>query len=148
MRHTQKSTVKHPFEIFESVQSATKQQDRILILQDNASYEIKTILQAAFRSDIVFDLPDGTPPYNPSPNPAGLLVTPLKKQINVLPRLLANNNAWNRIRKEMAFIRLLENVHASDAEIIVAMKDKVLHKKYPLLTSSLVKKAFPDLGIE
>jgi len=48
----------------------------------------------------------------------------------------------------MAFIKLLENVHESDAEILIAMKDKKLHKKYTLLTASVVKKAFPNLGIE
>jgi hypothetical protein len=139
---------KHPFEIFESIQSADKQADRVRILQENESYELKTILQAAFRSDIKFDLPAGAPPYTPSPNPAGVNFTPLRKQVNVLPLLLVGNNTYDKIKKEMAFIKLLENVHASDAEIIVAMKDKKLNKKYSLLTVSLVKKAFPNLGLE
>lgn len=139
---------KHPFEIFESIQSADKQADRVRILQENESYELKTILQAAFRSDIKFDLPPGAPPYTPSPNPAGVNFTPLRKQIDVLARLTVGNNAFNRIKKEMAFIKFLENVHASDAEILIAMKDKKLHKKYSLLTVSLVKKAFPNLGLE
>ena len=139
---------KHPFEIFQSVQEAGKSADRILILQQNESYELKTILQAAFRSDIKFDLPPGAPPYTPSPNPAGVNYSPLRKQIDLLSRLVVGNNTYNKIKKEMAFIKLLESVHASDAEILVAMKDKALHKKYPVLTSSLVKKAFPNLGIE
>ena len=139
---------KHPFEIFESIQSADKQADRVRILQENESYELKTILQAAFRLDIKFDLPAGAPPYTPSPNPAGVNFSPLRKQIDVLARLVVGNNTFNRIKKEMAFIKFLENVHASDAEILIAMKDKKLHKKYPLLTVSLVKKAFPNLGLE
>ena len=139
---------KHPFEIFESVQAADKQADRVRILQENESYELKTILQAAFRSDLAFDLPLGAPPYTPSANPAGVNFSPLKKQVNTLPLLLAGNNTYNKIKKEMAFIKLLENVHAEDAEIFVAMKDKKLHKKYSLLTVSLVKKAFPNLGLE
>ena len=139
---------KHPFEIFESVQSADKVAERVSILQENESYELKTILQVAFRSDIKFDLPVGTPPYTPSPNPAGIQFSPLRKQINVLARLVVGNNVFNRIKKEMAFIKLLENVHASDAEILIAMKDKKLNKKYTLLTASVVKKAFPNLGIE
>jgi hypothetical protein len=74
--------------------------------------------------------------------------SPLRKQIDVLPRLVVGSNNYNRIKKEMAFIKLLENVHESDAEILIAMKDKKLHKKYTLLTASVVKKAFPNLGIE
>jgi hypothetical protein len=139
---------KHPFEIFESVQGADKVADRVRILQENESYELKTILQVAFRADIKFDLPPGAPPYTPSPNPAGMRFSPLRKQIDVLPRLVVGSNNYNRIKKEMAFIKLLENVHESDAEILIAMKDKKLHKKYTLLTASVVKKAFPNLGIE
>jgi hypothetical protein len=139
---------KHPFEIFESVQGTDKVADRVRILQENESYELKTILQAAFRPDIKLDLPAGAPPYTPSPNPAGVNFSPLRKQIDVLPRLLVGNNTYDKIKKEMVFIKLLENVHASDAEILIAMKDKKLHKKYSLLTSSLIKKAFPNLGIE
>jgi hypothetical protein len=140
--------LKHPFEIFERVQSADKAAERILILQENESYELKTILQAAFRSDIKFDLPPGAPPYTPSSNPAGVNFSPLRKQVDTLVRLLVGNNTYNRFKKEMVFIKLLENIHSSDAEILIAMKDKKLTKKYSLLTSSLIKKAFPNLGIE
>ena len=148
IKRPNRHTVKHPFEIFEAVQACTKQADRVKILQENESYELKTILQAAFRKDIVFELPQGAPPYTPSPNPAGVMSSPLRKQIDVLALLVAGNNKWNKMKKEMAFIRLLENVHAKDAEIIVAMKDKKLTSLYSTLTSSLVKKAFANLGIE
>ena len=148
IKRPNRHTVKHPFEIFEAVQACTKQADRVKILQENESYELKTILQAAFRKDIVFELPQGAPPYTPSPNPAGVMSSPLRKQIDVLALLVAGNNKWNKMKKEMAFIRLLENVHEKDAEIIVAMKDKKLTSLYSTLTSSLVKKAFANLGIE
>jgi sulfatase maturation enzyme AslB (radical SAM superfamily) len=69
----------NPFEIFESVQGTDKVADRVRILQENESYELKTILQAAFRPDIKFDLPIGAPPYTPSPNPAGVNFSPLRK---------------------------------------------------------------------
>ena len=148
IKRPDRHTIKHPFEIFEAVQACTKQADRVKILQENESYELKTILQAAFRKDIVFELPQGAPPYTPSPNPAGVMSSPLRKQIDVLALLVAGNNKWNKMKKEMAFIRLLENVHEKDAEIIVAMKDKKLTSLYSTLTSSLVKKAFANLGIE
>ena len=148
IKRPDRHTIKHPFEIFEAVQACTKQADRVKLLQEHESYELKTILQVAFRKDIVFELPEGAPPYTPSPNPAGVMSSPLKKQIDVLPLLVVNNKKWDKMKKEMAFIRLLENVHAKDAEIIVAMKDKKLTSLYSTLTSSLVKKAFANLGIE
>ena len=103
---------KHPFEIFESVQGADKAAERVRILQENESYELKTILQVAFRVDIKFDLPPGAPPYTPSPNPAGVRFSPLRKQIDVLPRLVVGSNNYDRIKKEMVWFgikRLYKN---------------------------------------
>ena len=138
---------KHPFEIFEQIQKTKTIADRITILQENESYELKTILQGAFCSNIVFDLPAGAPPFTPSLLPAGILWSSMRKQLQVLPKLLVQNSAVNKIKKEKLFILLLENVHASDAEILIAMKDKSLHKKYSYVTPAVVAAAFTNLGI-
>ena len=148
MKTAKNNIHKCPFEIFELVQACNNQADRVKILLENESYELKTILQGSFRADIVFDLPSGSPPFTPNPSPVGMLYSPLKKQINVLTRLLVGNNGWDKIRKETAFIKFLEQLSVQDAEIIIAMKDKKLTKKYSTVTSSLVKKAFPSLGIK
>jgi hypothetical protein len=147
MKTAKNNVNKLPFEVFEAVQTADKQADRIALLQENESYELKTILQAAFRADIVFDLPAGAPPYTVNPSPAGMMHMSMKKHVNMLPLLLVGNPRWPKMKKEMSFIRLLEEVCEKDAEIFIAMKDKALTKKYSTLTPSLVKKAFTDLGI-
>jgi hypothetical protein len=49
-----------------------------------------------------------------------------------------------RVLKERRFVGILELLHARDAEILIAMKDKSLSKMYPKLTASLAKKAFPS----
>jgi len=147
MKTAKNNVSKLPFEIFEAVQAADKQADRVALLQQHESYELKTILQAAFRADLVFDLPSGAPPYKVNPSPPGLMRSPMKRQVEVLPLLLVNDNRWSKMKKEMSFIRLLEEVCEQDAEVFIAVKDKALHKKYTTLTASLVKKAFPNLGI-
>lgn len=138
---------KHPFEIFEQIQKTKTAADRITILQENESYELKTILQGAFCANLVFDIPMGAPPFTPSLLPAGILFSSMRKQLQVLPKLLVQNTALNKNKKERLFILLLENVHASDAEILIAMKDKSLHKKYSFVTAALASKAFDNLGI-
>ena len=148
MKTAKNNIRKCPFEIFELVQACNNQADRVKILLENESYELKTILQGAFRADIVFELPEGAPPYTPNPSPPGMSYSPLNKQINVLTRLLVGNNGWNKLRKEVAFIKFIEQLNAKDAEIMIAMKDKKLTKKYSTITASLVKKAFPALGIQ
>jgi hypothetical protein len=148
MKTAKNNVHKGPFEIFEAVQACSNQADRIKILLENESYELKTILQGSFRSDIVFDLPEGAPPYKKNTSPPGLSYSPLKKQIDIVRLLLVGNNSWNKLKKETSFIKFIEQLNEKDAEIIIAMKDKKLTKKYSTITASLVKKAFPSLGIE
>jgi hypothetical protein len=40
------------------------------------------------------------------------------------------------------FIQMLEGLHQSEAEIVVAAKDKSLHRKYKGLSANVVKEAF------
>jgi hypothetical protein len=40
------------------------------------------------------------------------------------------------------FIQLLEGLHRDEAEIVVAAKDKGLHRKYKGLSSNVVREAF------
>lgn len=59
-----------------------------------------------------------------------------------------SNKALNipKYKREMLFIELLEGLHKDDAQILLAVKDKTLNKKYPI-TKDIVKKAFPDIGL-
>jgi len=49
-----------------------------------------------------------------------------------------------KYRLEMLFIQLLESLHADEAAVLLAAKNKTLTKLYPI-TKEMVKKAFPDL---
>jgi len=39
------------------------------------------------------------------------------------------------------FISMLEGCHPSEAEVLIAIKDQTLHKKYPKITRKLVTDA-------
>ena len=134
-----------PHEVFELLEKTTSVDERVEILRNNLTQPVQMILQAGFKPELHLDLPVGAPPYNADVNPAGLQPSPLKQQVQILPSLLKRNKRLTNIRKETLFIRLLENSHAKDAIIFIAMKDKKLTELYPLLTDSLVRKAFPNL---
>jgi hypothetical protein len=134
-----------PHEVFESLAQTKSKQERINILKNGSSLALELILQCAYNDGIVFDLPEGAPPYKEDRAPAGLQATPLKQAIQMLPRLTTTNTRIDKFRKEKLFIQLIENVHAKDAAIIIAAKDKKLNKLYPLVTKSLVSEAFPNL---
>lgn len=47
-------------------------------------------------------------------------------------------------KREMMFIQMLEALHPTEADVVLAVKSKTLAKKYAL-TKDIVKKAFPDV---
>lgn len=49
-----------------------------------------------------------------------------------------------KYRLEMQFVQLLESIHPDEADVLLAVKDKTLAKKYPI-NKDVVNKAFPDL---
>ena len=146
-----KTNRKLPHEVFALIQEANKVEDRVKILQQYATPEIKIILQCSFNPNIEFDLPAGAPPYTPDKAPAGMQPTRLHKQINRLSHCLKNTGRYsgedqrNKLKRESIFIQVLEIAHAKDAEILIAMKDKKLSKLYSTVTAALTRKAFPLL---
>lgn len=146
-----KTRRKLPHEVFDELGQTTTVEDRVKILRENGSGEIQTILQGAFHPTVIFDLPAGEPPYTPDVNPPGLQPTPLHKQIPFLLNCVKGKGVFKesdpniKLKRERAFIKILEIAHAKDALILIAMKDKKLSKLYPSLNLSLVRKAFPDL---
>jgi hypothetical protein len=142
---------KLPHEVFDLVEQAKNGAERVRILQENNTFEIQTILQGAFHPGVIFDLPEGAPPYTPDTAVAGCQPTPLHKQLIYLVNCVKGKGKFNetdkftRMRRETQFIKILEIAYEKDAEILIAMKDKKLHKMYPSLTASLIRKSFPDI---
>ena len=142
---------KLPHEVFDLLEQTKKVEDRVRILQENNAFEIQTILQGAFHPGVIFDLPEGAPPYTPDKGAAGCQPTPLHKQLIYLVNCVKGkgkfdeNDKFTRMRRETQFIKILEIAYEKDAEILIAMKDKKLNKMYPALTASLVRKAFPSI---
>lgn len=140
----QHNQVKLPHEVFELVTAAKNIDKRVELLQKYSTFAIKTILQANFKSTVVFDLPEGIPPYRKDAGVAGLQVKNIEKSIYDLKYLTKTANV-DKIKKETIFIRLLETCHPKDSEIIIAMKDKKLNELYKGITEATVRKAFPNL---
>jgi hypothetical protein len=133
-----------PHEIFEKLQEVRAMKDRVQILEDNASFALKTILQANFNDWVKFELPEGSPPYTKDENPPEHSAGRLEKVIPQL-KLFVEGSKLPSYKKEGRFVQLLESIHHKDAEILIAMKDKSLMKLYSAITPALVKKAFPLL---
>jgi hypothetical protein len=145
---SKKFVTRLPHETLEKVQASNNVKDRVKILQEDATFALKTILQVNFREDITFDFPEGAPPYKKDEsNVPGQQYRSIEKSISSLKNLVAQNKAVPTFKKEAGLIRLLESVHPKDAEILIAMKDKDLKSLYKGITLSTVQKAFPNLKL-
>ena len=138
-------------EIFMKVNNAKDKPKKIKVLQQYNTPGLRKILKAAFDPQIKWLLPVGAVPYVANESPEGLEHTRLEAEAKSLKNFVAlvvdgktieGNENLNVMRREQLFIQLLEGLHVSEAEIVLAAKDKTLNKKYKGLNAATVKSAF------
>ena len=130
-------------EIFTKINNAKDKPKKIEVLRQYDSPGMRMILKGAFDPKIVWDLPEGTPPYIENEAPAGTEHTYLEVEARRLYNFAkGGNNTINKIRKETLFIQMLEGLHESEAKVLIDVKNKSLNKTYKGLTSDMVKEAF------
>jgi hypothetical protein len=100
---------------------------------------LKLIFEYAFIEDKKMILPEGTPPFKPAAEPLGMTPTNLFSEMR---RLYVFCRAdLTKLKREGLFISMLEGCHPTEAEVLIAVKDQTLHKKYPKITRKLVTDA-------
>lgn len=130
------------FQILEQAAGHKAVADRIETLRQHDSGALRTVLKYAIDPSIVWDLPEGAPPYTPCPYPGQEMR--LFAEIRRLYLFIKGGNPnLNKLRREALFIELLESIHPDDAKILVAVKDKKL--PYKTLNAKIIKEAFPEL---
>jgi len=130
-------------EIFTKINNAKDKPKKIEVLRQYDTPGMRMILKGAFDPKIQWDLPEGTPPYIANEAPAGTEHTFLEVEAKRLYNFaVGGNDQLNKIRKETLFIQMLEGLHASEAKVLIDVKNKSLNKTYKGLTSDMVKEAF------
>ena len=130
-------------EIFTKINNAKDKPKKIEVLRKHDTHGMIMILKGAFDPKIEWELPEGTPPYIENEAPAGTEHTYLEVEARRLYNFAkGGNNTINKIRKETLFIQMLEGLHASEAKVLIDVKNKSLNKTYKGLTSDMVKEAF------
>ena len=130
-------------EIFTKINNAKDKPKKIEVLRQYDTPGMRMILKGAFDPKIEWDLPEGTPPYIANEAPAGTEHTYLEVEAKRLYNFaVGGNDQLNKIRKETLFIQMLEGLHASEAKVLIDVKNKSLNKTYKGLTSEMVKEAF------
>ena len=131
------------YEVIEKAGSAKKKADKINILRKNDTWALKDILRGTFDSKVVWDLPEGSPPYKPS-EPQSAPSNLLRR--NTQFRYFAKGGVHvNPIKRESMFIGLIESIHPKDAELVIAMINK---QKPTGISRAVVEEAFPGLLLD
>jgi hypothetical protein len=101
------------------------------------SNTLKVLFDNAFDPTKKWILPEGEPPFKPAAEPLGMTPSNLYGELR---RLYVFTRAdLHPVKRESLFISLLEGVHPSEADVLIAIKDQTLHKKYPKITRKLVE---------
>ena len=130
-------------EVLDNVAKAKTKKQKVELLRQHNSDALRMVLKSSFDPRIEWDLPEGDVPYTPNEAPEGTEHNMLVHEARTLYHYIKGGNPQlTQNRRENMFIQLLEGLHQSEAEIVVAAKDKGLHRKYKGLSANVVKEAF------
>ena len=130
-------------EVLDLVAKAKTKDKKIQILRQHNSASLRMIIKSSFDPNIEWALPEGEVPYVPNEAPEGTEHNVLSYEARKLYHYIkGGNNTITQNKREVMFVQLLEGLHESEADLIVAAKDKVLHQKYKGLSANVVREAF------
>lgn len=130
-------------EVLKKVHNAKTKDKKVDILKEYDSDPLRMVIKSSFDPNIKWQIPEGDVPYKPNEAEEGTEHTLLSKEARKLYNFIEGGNAsLPRFKKEQMFVQMLEGLHASEAELLCAAKDKRLHQVYKGLSDNVVKEAF------
>lgn len=120
--------------ITEILDEANKDTTALAKYRENAA--LRFIFQHAFIEEQKFELPAGNPPFKEDSGPLGMSPANLMMETKKL-YVFTKAKELPKARKEHLFIQLLENVHPSEAKLLLAVKDQKLNKLYKNITADV-----------
>lgn len=132
-------------EVLQKVSNAKTKAQKIKLLQEFNTPALRTILIVNYDESVIPLLPDGDVPYRRNDAPAGTEHTVLEHEYRKLYLFFkGGSSSLKQSKREDLFIQMLEGLQETEAEVLIAAKDKVLHKKYKI-TRACVEGAFPSI---
>ena len=130
-------------EILDKVAKAKTKEQKVNLLRQHNSAALRMVIKSSFDPNIEWELPDGDVPYTRNDAPEGTEHNQLIHEARTLFHYIRGGNPkLSQNRRENMFIQMLEGLHENEAELLIAAKDKSLHRKYKGLSSNVVKEAF------
>jgi hypothetical protein len=130
-------------EILDKVSKAKTKQNKIALLKEYDSPSLRMVIKSSFDPKIKWSLPEGEVPFKRNEAPAGTEHSTLAYESRRLYHYIEGGNpSLSQTKRETMFVQMLEGLHDSEADVLVAAKDKSLHQAYKGLSANVVKEAF------
>ena len=130
-------------EILDKVSKAKTKQNKVALLKQYNSPALRMVIKASFDPKIKWALPEGEVPFKRNEAPAGTEHSVLAYESRKLYHYIeGGNNLITQSKRETMFVQMLEGLHETEADVLVAAKDGVLHQMYKGLSANVVKEAF------
>jgi len=130
-------------EILDKVSKAKTKQNKVALLKEYDSPSLRMVIKSSFDPKIKWSLPEGEVPFKRNEAPAGTEHSTLAYESRRLYHYIEGGNpALSQTKRETMFVQMLEGLHDTEADVLVAAKDGVLHQMYKGLSANVVKEAF------
>ncbi len=130
-------------EILTKVAKLKTKKDKVEYLQKYNTDALRMVIKSSFDPKIEWVLPEGDVPFRVNDAPEGTEHTVLASEARLLYNFVKGGNGQlTQNKRESMFVQMLEGLHADEAKLIVAAKDKKLHQVYKGLSANVVKEAF------
>lgn len=132
-------------EIIQKAHNAKTKAEKIKILQQNNSQALRSLFIWNYDDSVISVIPEGEVPYRPNEAPQGTEHTNLALESRKFYYFVKGGaDNLTRTKRETMFIQMCEGLHKDEAEVLCAVKDKRLGKKYRI-TKTVVTEAFPEI---
>ena len=130
-------------EILDKVSKAKTKQNKVALLKEYDSPSLRMVIKSSFDPKIKWSLPEGEVPFKRNEAPAGTEHSTLAYESRRLYHYIEGGNpSLSQTKRETMFVQMLEGLHDTEADVLVAAKDGVLHQMYKGLSANVVKEAF------
>ena len=130
-------------EILDKVSKAKTKKEKVDILQKNDHQSLRMVIKSSFDPKIEWVLPDGDVPFTRNEAPEGTEHSSLSYESRKLYHFIRGGNPQiTQNKRETMFVQMLEGLHESEADVLVAAKDKKLHQVFKGLSKNVVQEAF------
>ena len=128
-------------EMLKDIAKKKAKKDKIALLQQaRKTPHLFAFLKYVFKDSIMWDLPEGAPPYKKQPKESDLQHMFYSEFRRLKIFMKGEYPQMKPVKRETLFIEFLESLDPDDAELVIAMKDKKLPFKG--LTKKTVCEAF------